>query len=143
MTRKKAAAVVEPELEQLAEDAEPSFDDDSADAEDAQESGPWDDVEETPAVEQLYKCTGHAERFPDEPEFMLPLSAFPLKLDGTRRGVYCRRCQGRLHTAYGKRKREAARTSIAYLEAQIAKRRTELATLEEQLQVALDREDAE
>jgi hypothetical protein len=132
MTRKKATAVAEPveELEfQLAED---------------------EVVEETPAVEvghgeepleempggipvALFKCTGHTDRFPEEEQFMLPLEAFPLKADGTRRGVYCRRCQGKMHTEYGRRKREAARNSIERLQAIVERKRAELAEAEQQL----------
>jgi hypothetical protein len=141
MTRKKATAVAaEPELdeEQLAQDAytdeygEPR----GTDAEEPVEVGHGEEpLEEMPGSipVALFKCTNHTERFPDEPQFMLPLEGFPLTVEGKRRGVYCRRCQGKLHTAYGQRKREAARNSVERLRAIVEKKRAELAEAEQQL----------
>ena len=88
----------------------------------------------------LYKCSKHHERFPGEAQ-MLPLKAFPLRAeDGKRKGVYCKRCQSKMHTAYQQRRRAAHMTSIAYLEEQIATKRTQLDALEDQLRVALEQQ---
>jgi hypothetical protein len=103
-------------------------------------------TEEQPQAEapkqDLFKCSHHDERFPGE-AIMLPLAAFPQTPDGKRKGVYCKRCQTKMHTAYQQRKREAYKGSVGYLEEQIAEKRTQLADLEEQLQAAVERESAE
>ncbi len=86
----------------------------------------------------LYRCNNHCERFPGETQ-MLPLEAFPLRAeDGKRRGVYCKRGQTKLHTAYGRRKREQARNSVERLTVLVEQKRTELAALEQQLNDALE-----
>jgi hypothetical protein len=131
-TRKLAVIHPEGQIEQVEQEQQDQ----------ATEEQPTETAAVAPVKPALYKCSHHDARFPGEAQ-MLPLEAFPLRAeDGRRNGVYCRKCQTKMHGEYAKRKRVQARNSVDALNAQVEKKRAELAALEQQLNDALEHQIA-
>jgi len=102
-----------------------------------QEEVPDTDQEEAPRPR---KCPKHSVFFPSEDE-MRPMEEFSFnKTTGKLMNTYCKRCNGRMHTEYGRRKRAESEKSVERLQAIVDQKRAELAAAEEQLQYIVDLE---
>jgi hypothetical protein len=96
-----------------------------------------EDQAEQPRVR---KCPAHTRWFAGEDE-MRPWEEFAVnKTTGKLASTYCKRCNSKMHTEYGRRKRAEAAQSVERLQAIVDQKRAELAAAEEQLQYIMDLE---
>jgi hypothetical protein len=125
MAARKATKQVEPELEADVQDQVES----TADESDLIEF----EQDEPATLEQERKCPKHAQYFPGE-SIMRPISEFRVRKDGKLASTYCRRCDGKMHTDYSRRKRAERLDDAEHLQALIDRKLAELADLEMRLQ---------